>query len=174
MEYNRVLDYVQSQVDKNPNTILKGSADHETGGLTLVDDLDTAVLQAATATAETLETMWEEYNGTDAQAYLANTLLPLYGLANLTVEEVTTLIDNDNLAADVASMMSERVGVAWGTGGHSYVDVELVGYGKARRGDQLKIDMAGGHDNTELVTYQAQLLGVNLEEATQQLRSRSD
>lgn len=173
MEYNRVLNYVQEQIDKNPNTIMMGSADHETGGLTLVDDLDPAVLQAATATAETIGTMWEEYNGTDAQAYLSEILLPLYGLNNLTAAEITTLVDNDDLAADVASMMSERAGVEWGTGGHTYVDVELVGYGKARRGDQLKIDMAGGHDNTELVTYQAQLLGVNLEEVTQQLRAGS-
>lgn len=171
LEYNRVVDFIQKQIERNPNTIMMGSADHETGGLTLVDDLDPSILQAATATAETIADMWEEYNGTDASAYLEDNLLPLYGITDLGSEEVAALIENDDLAADLAALMSERAGLDWGTGSHTYTDVELIGHGKARRGDQLKIDMAGAHDNTELMPYQAELLGVNVEDATRKLRA---
>lgn len=166
-----MVQYVRKQIDRNPETILMGSADHETGGLTLVDDYDPSAIQAATATAETIEEMWDDYNGTDGAAYLTDTLLPLYGLEDLSAEEVDELIANDDLAADIASTMSERIGVNWGTGSHTYTDVELFGYGHARKGDQLKIDMAGGHDNTELMPHQAKLLGVNVEEATRKLRA---
>ncbi|KAG9099944.1 hypothetical protein FRC06_004685 [Ceratobasidium sp. 370] len=84
--YNRVVEYLKTFVDQNPDTILIGTVDHECGGLTLGGIVDTgdsqfnpAPLADAKHSAGYIATAWAEYNGSDPDSYL-NKLFAEYGI----------------------------------------------------------------------------------------------
>lgn len=66
-------------------------------------------------------------------------------------------------------MMTERTGISWSTGSHT-ADTTLLAYANGEMGKQLKVDLAGMWDNTELQWYTQAALGVSLDEVTALLR----
>lgn len=168
--YNDVMQYVREWIDKHPDTVMMSAADHETGGLTL-NGFNPLPLKAATMTTEHAERLWDAYNGTDRRALLKNTILPGYGLGDLSEAEVDTILKNNKLEKDLTSRLSKKAGVNWSTGGHTASDVTLYGYGKGDLGTNLKLDMAGNWDNIQLPKYIERALKISMQQVTEKLRN---
>ncbi|KAH9879728.1 hypothetical protein IAQ61_001547 [Plenodomus lingam] len=168
--YNEVLDYVREWIDAHPDTMMLSAADHECGGLTL-NGFNPLPLRKANMSAEYAESLWETYNGTDRRGYLSTTILPGYGLADLSESDMTSILESEDIASELTERMSEKAGVNWSTGGHTASDVTLYGYASADMGWRLRSDMAGNWDNTELPRYLEGVLGVSMATVTEKLRA---
>lgn len=147
--YNDVMKFVREWIDQHPDTMMMSAADHECGGLTL-NGFDPLPLKDVSMSIEQVERLWDAYNGTDRRAYLADTILPGYGLSDLDDAEIDGILANDDLASDLTERLSDKAGVHWSTGGHTATDITLFGYGNGWRGGNLKSDMAGNWDNTQV------------------------
>lgn len=169
LEYNNVVDIVTKWIDEHPDTAMVSVADHETGGLTLTG-YDPRPLEAGKHSVEYLAGLWSDYDGDDRRGYLTNDILPAYGVADATEAQIKSLLDSQDFAQTLADILNARIGVAWSTGGHSGVDTTLYAYGAGELGNQLKLDLAGSWDNTQLPRYLAEALRVDLDEVTALLR----
>ena len=147
--YNEVIKLVREWIDEHPDTMMLSAADHECGGLTL-NGYNPLPLKEVTMSIEEVERLWEEFDGDDRRAYLADTILLGYGLGDLDDDEIDAILENDDLGADLTERLSDRAGVHWSTDGHSAVDVTLYGYGSGTMGGGLRSDMAGNWDNTQV------------------------
>jgi alkaline phosphatase len=167
--YNDVIKYVREWIDKHPETMMLSAADHECGGLTL-NGFNPLPLKGASMSTEHAKRLWKAYNGTDRTAYLKSTILSGYGLTGLSDADVATIVANNRLTADLSTCLSKNAGVNWSTGGHTASDIILYGYGSGWRGGNIKSDMAGNWDNTELPGYTKELLEVKMSRVTDKLR----
>ncbi|KAF3037072.1 hypothetical protein E8E12_003424 [Didymella heteroderae] len=167
--YNDVMKFVREWIDKHQDTMMLSAADHECGGLTL-NGFNPLPLKGASMTTERATELWKNYNGTDKRAYLKNVILPGYGLGDLSEAEVDTIFKNNKLASDLSTRLSKKAGVNWSTGGHTASDITLFGYGAGWRGGNLRADMAGNWDNTQLPGYIEGVLKVSMKKVTEKLR----
>jgi alkaline phosphatase len=167
--YNDVMKFVQEWIDEHPDTMMMSAADHECGGLTL-NGFDPLPLKDVSMSIEHVGDLWEAFNGTDRRAYLADTILPGYGLGDLGDAEIDGILANDNLVTDLPPLLSKKAGVNFSTGGHTASDVTLHGYGNGWRGGNLKADMSGNWDNTQLPGYIEGILKLSLSDTTAKLR----
>ncbi|TWT08026.1 alkaline phosphatase [Planococcus sp. CPCC 101016] len=85
----------------------------------------------------------------------------LYGLDNLTEEEVNTLKKSKNLQADMTKMLAQRANIGFTTGGHTGEDVFLYAYGPSKP--------FGLVDNTDIAEAMAEFMNFDLEETTDTL-----
>lgn len=160
------------------NTLVVSVADHETGGLTLGRNIDgegiyawepdtvaavqgshDAILSQAQEAAE---------NGEDP----ARVIIEQTGIAGLTNEEHAALIDAFDDAYAFGDVLGEVVArraiIGWTSNGHTAVDVNLYAYGPGASRFQ------GNHDNTFVGAALANLLDVDLQALTTQLREQVD
>lgn len=176
LHYNKVIDYVRTWVDAHPDTQLLSAADHECGGLTLVDEgYNPLILKAANATVEALSTAFTRYTGADAAGFLRSSVYPSYGINNPTAAEVAALVPLKGTAAFANALgrqLSARAGINWSTEQHSAIDVSLFGYGAGSEGKKLRGEMAGNWDNTDLPKYIEQSLKIRMSDATKALRKQ--
>lgn len=85
----------------------------------------------------------------------------LYGLDNLTDEEINDLKSSDSLSADMVNMLADRANIGFSTGGHTGEDVFLYAYGPSKP--------VGLVDNTDLAKAMAKFLNVDLDKSTDKL-----
>lgn len=170
--YNDVVDYVRGWIDEHPDTLMLSAADHECGGLTL-NGFDPLPLKSVNASLEEIQRLWDAYDGSDKRAYLVDEILPASGLDDLSDEEIDELaaMDSDDLITDFSSKISDKAGVNWSTGGHSAVDVTLIGYGAGSKLSELRADLGGNRDNTELPRYIEKILNVDIDGVTDILKA---
>ncbi|KAL4909686.1 hypothetical protein BDW74DRAFT_186208 [Aspergillus multicolor] len=167
--YNDVIAWVVEWIDAHPDTILLSAADHETGGLTL-NGYDPLPLQNATHSRAYLQEVWDERpDGVDEREFLVSEILPAYGLSDVSDAEVDSILNASSIGSGITSLLSNRAGVHWSTGGHTSVDVTLHGYAAGEKRDALRADLAGGWDNTELPRYIEEVLGVDMDAVTEKL-----
>ncbi|KAL1955538.1 hypothetical protein VTO42DRAFT_8492 [Malbranchea cinnamomea] len=175
IEYNEVLDFVRKWIDRNPDTLMLSAADHETGGLTL-NGYNPLSLQYAKNSTEALSELFKDYDGQgdeDDATFLRKTILPAYGVTDATDEEIKSLIPlkgETKFVNALGAILADRAGVHWSTPDHSASDVTLYGYGWKQRGQELKKDMAGNWDNTELPKYVEKVLKLDMKKVTEALR----
>ncbi|KAK0390946.1 hypothetical protein NLU13_0449 [Sarocladium strictum] len=169
LEYNNVMDKVLKWIDAHPDTAMISVADHETGGITLPSRHDPSRLTSATQSIEYLTELWENYDGSDRRGYLTSDILPAYGLSDASGSDIDSILSG-SFASRLSALLSSRAGIAWGTGGHTAVDTTLYAYAVGDMGEQLKLDVAGSFDNTELPWYVADALKVDMDEVTALLR----
>ncbi|KAH8880109.1 alkaline phosphatase [Thozetella sp. PMI_491] len=167
--YNEVMQYVRDWIDAHPETVMMSAADHECGGLSL-NGYNPVPLKGATASTEELGKLWSAYKGDDKLGYLRSTILPAYGLEDVSEAEAREILASTNLGSALSSRLSARAGVQWTTGGHTAVDIVLYGYAAGVNNYVLKGDMAGNWDNTQLPGYIEKVLGVTMADATRLLR----
>src|SRR4051812_31593080 len=77
IQYNEVMDFVRSWIDKHPDTTMLSAADHECGGLTL-PGYNPLILKAANASAEALGSAFSKYTGPDPASFLKTVIFPSY------------------------------------------------------------------------------------------------
>lgn len=172
LEYNKVMDLVRSWINNHPDTVMLSAADHECGGLTL-NRFNPLPLKDATRTTSFLEREFKAYNGDDPATFLRNNILPVYGISNATEKEIENLAKlkgASEFGMTLGHMLAERAGVHWSSGDHTAVDVTLFGHAAGKRILHLKSEMAGNWDNTQLPGYIEKTLGLDVEEATKELR----
>ncbi|KAF2257815.1 alkaline phosphatase [Lojkania enalia] len=169
--YNDVMTFVREWIDKHPDTMMMSAADHECGGLTL-NGFNPLPLKSVSMSIEEVGRLWSSFNGTSAEkrSYLSSTILPGYGLSGLSDSEIDTIFRNNNLGSDLTKRLSSKAGVNWSSGGHTASDITLHGYGSGWRGGNLKADMAGNWDNTQLPGYIEGVLKVKMDKVTAKLR----
>ncbi|KIL45047.1 alkaline phosphatase [Jeotgalibacillus soli] len=85
----------------------------------------------------------------------------LYGLDNLTTEELEKLNSSKNVGSDMTKMLADRANIGFTTGGHTGEDVFLYSYGPSRP--------TGLVENTDLAKKMAQFMGFDLEQLTNKL-----
>ncbi|UYG98232.1 alkaline phosphatase [Cytobacillus firmus] len=85
----------------------------------------------------------------------------LYGLYNLTNDEINRLKESKTLSADMAKLLADRANIGYSTGGHTGEDVFLYAYGPSKP--------YGLVDNTDIAKNMAEFLGFNLEKTTNKL-----
>lgn len=173
--YNSVLAYIKEYIDSHPDTQLLSAADHECGGLTLEDGYNPTVLQKATRTPEYLGSLLAAYQG-DKAPYLKDELLPMYGLENVSDDDVKLLLsiaeERSVSAMKIAAgnMLAAEAGLKWSTEGHTAADVILYGYANPSALRSMKDSVGKNINNIDLPQYIEKVLGLNLANATQALR----
>lgn len=175
--YNEVMAYLADYVAAHPDTQLISAADHETGGLTLPGKWDPRPLAEAARTSEFLVDLLGKYKGNDATRYFRGELLPQYGLGNVTEEKFDAMLakfkksGSDALIVAMGNELAARARIDWSTTGHTSVDVNLYGAAAgSKRMSGMRALIGGIRDNTELPKYVERVLGLNLANATAQLR----
>lgn len=176
--YNEVIAYLKEWVSAHPDTQLLSAADHECGGLTLIDDYDPTVLARVQASGEILGQAFEAYDGDDRAAFLTSQL-PDYGFqkGDYTDDDVAhwlDVYDSDGysvMASAITRAQGALAGINWSSTGHSALDVQLHGYA-ADPADlaYLKTKLGTQNNNIVLPQYVAEVLGVSLDDATDALR----
>ncbi|KAL2819727.1 alkaline-phosphatase-like protein [Aspergillus granulosus] len=175
--YNDVIAWVRDWIDKHPDTILLSAADHETGGLTL-NGYDPLPLRNTTHSRAYLQELWDNGrpsgSADEQREFLVSEILPLAGLTNASDEEIDAILNASSVGSGIAALLSSRAGVDWSTGGHTSVDVTLHGYAAGRKRRDLKADLAGGWDNTELPRYIEEVLDLDMDAVTRRLRRAAE
>lgn len=180
--FNEVMAHLKTYVTSHPDTQLLSAADHECGGLTLMDGFDPTVLARAQNSGEHLEALFDALDdGEDKAAYLKDTLLPLYGLTegSFTDDDVAVWLDvyesegTTAMSTAILHAFAAEAGVNWSTGGHTAADVQLHGFAA---GDDawvaMRRELGTNVNNIELPVYVQKALGLakTMDDATEALR----
>lgn len=175
--YNEVMNYIKEYINKHEDTQMLSAADHECGGLTLVDGFDPTVLAKAQYSNDYLMALFDNYDGNDRAGFLKGEVLPLYGVTNVTDAEVQSFLeiqeneDTAQMGLAILKTFAKQAGVNWSTGGHTAADVVLHGHAKGKKLDEMKHIMGGkNHNNIDLPVYIEKVLGLSMAKATKQLR----
>ncbi|KAI8925546.1 alkaline-phosphatase-like protein [Entophlyctis helioformis] len=176
--YNEAINHVKSFVDKHPDTVMISVSDHETGGLSVGNQLGPAYpvydwypqqIINVQHSGEFIARELKAYTGPDIQGFVKDTVFGKWlGYANYTSEDVAFLSNTTKLNVDlenyVGTIVSNAAGLGWATHGHSAVDVNLYAYGA--NADEL----SGNHENTEIGRFIARHLRLNVDKVTRDLK----
>lgn len=176
LEFDEVFQAAIEYAQKQGDTSVIATADHETGGLTIgsqnIYDAYLDVFEKVTASSETIGPELEEAE-TDEQ--LRAIVKKYTSIDDLETDEMEILRDGLLWDRSVSSygregafnaIIAKRGIFGWTGHGHTGVDVGVYGYGPAA---EL---LRGFNDNTDFAKAGAEALGLNLEEATKQLQER--
>jgi len=171
LEYQHLVEFVKDWIDQHPDTAMISVADHETGGLTLPDGWDPRPLSAASHSAAYIQAQIDAYAGNDTSAFFARQLAS-YGLGGeiLNATTAASLAASEDFEADLVNVMNEETGLHFSTGGHTAVDVVLYAYAHGKMGEELRRDLAGNHDNTEIPRFIERYLRLDMDAVTRELR----
>lgn len=163
------LDFVA----QDGNTLLISVADHETGGLTLGRSIDGRsgyawhpqvvarvkashgpIMAALRARSGEVATVLQEFTEID-------------DLSEAETEALTSAADSGGrgLSGVLVEIISRRAAIGWTTGGHTAVDVRLHAAGVGSE------QLAGNHDNTFIARIIEQMLDLDLDGLTRQIRA---
>lgn len=162
------LDFAKQHQD----TAIVSVTDHGNGGITIGNASTTrtydklplshfiAPLKKASLTGEGIAAKLNEER-TNVKEVMAQ----YFGITDLTDEEVEAIAaaPASSMNYTVGPIMSKRASIGWTTGGHTGEDVVL--YSWSPDGDNL----TGVVENTDIAWYMARKLGVDLDQASQQL-----
>jgi alkaline phosphatase len=171
LEYNHLIEFVKDWIDQHPDTAMISVADHECGGLTLPAGWDPRPLSAASHSAEFIQAQVDAYEeGGDKASFFAEQF-ESYGLGSV-INAITaaSLVESEDFELDLVNLMNEETGMHFSTDGHTAVDVVLYAYAHGNMGDQLRRDLAGNHDNTEIPRLIEKYLRLDMDEVTRRLR----
>lgn len=159
-------------VERDGNTLLISVADHETGGLTLGRSIDGRsgyawhpqvvagvkasqgpIMAALRARSDEVAAVLQEFTGIDDLSEAeAQSLAAAAGTGR-------------GLAGVLGEIIARRAAIGWTTGGHTAVDVRLHAAGVGSE------QLVGNHDNTFVGRIIEQMLGLELDALTQQMRA---
>lgn len=159
-------------VERDGNTLLISVADHETGGLTLGRSIDgrsgyawhPQVVARVKASHGPIMAALRERSG--EVATVLREFTEIDDLSEAETEALASAAESGGrgLSGVLVEIISRRAAIGWTTGGHTAVDVRLhaAGVGRER--------LAGNHDNTFIGRIIEQMLGLDLDGLTRQIR----
>jgi alkaline phosphatase len=173
LAYDDAVAAAQRFAERDGETLLLSTADHGTGGLSLGRNIDgegryawkpSALAEVEASHGVMMRQVLEE--GADP----ATVLRRQAGVDSLAAGEREMLAEAveaesyGRLEAALSEIIGRRAVVGWTTGGHTAVDVGLYGYGPGAE------RFVGHHDNTYVGAELAELLGVDLDALTAEIR----
>ncbi|KAA8647301.1 hypothetical protein EYZ11_013404 [Aspergillus tanneri] len=178
-----VLEFLER--DSTPGVLISTS-DHETGGLSGARQLHTTypdykwlpgVLANASHSSEYANQKLEEYLSKETdqskrQDFARSLLEKALGIVDATDKEVNSLVDRNSPVYPqyvFADIISRRAQIGWATHGHSAVDVNI--YASSTKDAWPLI---GNHENTEVGSFLADYLNIDLNSVTERLRASSE
>ncbi len=173
VEYNKVMNTIADWIDEHPDTVMISAARHETSSLSISEnDFDVRPLKYAAHSIEHLTRLWYDYPGNNREAFLLDKILPRYGLLDATEEEVEVILKEGNLPETLANLLSQRTGTTWSPKASDHTDAHtaLYTYAVGDMRQQLKQELEGLGDITELPEYLEKVLGVSIREVTELMR----
>ncbi|KAI9035550.1 alkaline phosphatase [Aspergillus affinis] len=177
-----VLEFLEQ--DDTPGVVVSTS-DHETGGLAAARQLHPSypdylwlpgVLANASHSSEYTNKKFREYLSQESdkskqRKYTRDLLAETLGVTDASKEEIDLLLDPNSPhdSANVfADIISRRAQIGWSTHGHSAVDVNIYA-----SSTQDAWPLVGNHENTEVGSFLADYLDLDLKHVTEKLRSSS-
>jgi alkaline phosphatase len=148
IEYNKVVSLVSKWIDEHPDTVMISVADHDTGGLSLTSGYDLCCLKDVAHSVDYWSGLWDDYEGDSPHDYLVEEILPNYGFADASTEEIEALLEGD-FGENLAEFLSDHVSFVRGTGGHTAADTTLHTYGVGGREAVKQVKLAGHLGVTE-------------------------
>lgn len=158
---------------KDGNTVVLSATDHGNGGISIGNAATTGTydkdplskfmdqLKKAKFTGEGIEKQINE-----DKSNIREVVAEYYGISDLTDDEVAAIAKTKagSMNSTVGPMISKRANIGWTTGGHTGEDVVLYAYHP-----NSAFKLSGVIDNTDLAKYTAEVLGLNLADATKKL-----
>lgn len=185
LAYDQAWTDVKAWVSKQENPydyIVLSMADHDTGALGLPDDWSPTRMLNATASAEYLAA-WAAPQVANqtldfVRDFINNEIIGQLGIPALNGSSLDylaeVLLENDGYVPGntLSEAANNYTGLAWGTGGHSSVDVNLYLY---PNDDDSVIQAAKGtHKNVWVGQWIAEYLGMDLAAIKEQLVEQED
>ena len=176
LAYNKAMLAMREWIDEHDDspTVLISTADHECGGLTIGKEISTEpgywydpqYFAGSKASSGVLASAWKKYAGADQKAFLKTEIFGKYGINNPTEEELAQglALKTSGFEAFLTKALSSRLGVNWGTGGHTASDVTLFGWGVGHE------KFAGSRDNVEVGQFVAKTLGLDLKKVGRKIQ----
>jgi alkaline phosphatase len=169
LAYDDAVAAARRFAERDGETLLLATADHETGGLSLGRDGRYAWKPSALAEVEAshramMQALTED--GADPAAVL-DRQAGVDSLAEGEREMLADAIETESYStfdAALSEIIGRRAVVGWTTGGHTAVDVGLYGYGPGAE------RFVGHHDNTYVGTELAELMNFDLGSLTEEIR----
>ncbi|KAJ2641948.1 vacuolar alkaline phosphatase [Coemansia sp. RSA 1694] len=167
IEYWNAVAAVRKFVDTHPDTLLIGTSDHETGGLTIgfdpeyvwYPDVLTPVKSSAEAICAQIRPLSK--NRDKLKDIVMTQVMPTQlGIDDATEEEIHDIVKGAGGSSKackhaVGHVVSDRARLGWTTGGHTDVDVALYAYGAGSS------NIRGSKDNTHVGQLLADFLDVD-------------
>lgn len=172
LAFDEALRVALDFVEGDGNTLLISVADHETGGMTLGRNIDGRshygwypdVVAAVRASHGPIVAALA-VEGRDA----ADVIAEYAGIDDLSDEELeglrASIADGRGTNSVLGEIIARRAVVGWTTGGHTGVDVRLHAVGPGSRA------LVGNHDNSFIGRHIAQMLDLDLDSLTQEIRA---
>ncbi|TWT00552.1 alkaline phosphatase [Planomicrobium sp. CPCC 101079] len=152
---------------KDGNTMVIAVSDHGNSGITMgnqntnssypetpVSDYIEPLKKASMTIEGALKTLKSDRSNIEEAA-------ALYGLDNLTEDEVNKLKASKNVQSDMVKMLAQRANIGYTTGGHTGEDVFLYAYGPSKP--------FGLVDNTDIAKTMAEFMDFDLEKTSDKL-----
>lgn len=183
LAFNDAVATALEFANRDQNTLVVVVSDHETGGLTLARNRNgegiyawhPEVLDNVSASTTAIADSVRALRSSDADSAtvaqrISDTVSRLTGVSDISDERLRRLTDVKGqyaLGKAVAPIVNRPALVGWTTYGHTAVDVNLYAYGPGAN------RFSGNRDNTYVGRTLADLLNVNLEQLTEQLRAET-
>jgi len=149
-ELNEAFKEALSFLKKDPDTLILVTADHETGGLTLLYPR----LQLIKSQKATNELIVSLIKNKDINQSL-KTVHELTGIKDIKEEEIKKIKESSTPEIELSKILNERYEVRWSTVGHTCANVNVYAFGK-------KAELfTGVYENTELAIKMFSAAGVS-------------
>ena len=152
---------------KDGNTMVIAVSDHGNSGITM-GNLNTNSIYPNTPVSTYIDSLKKASMTIEGALSQLKTdksnlseVAALYGLDDLTAEEIEKLHSSKNIGADMVKMLAERAHIGYSTGGHTGEDVFLYSYGPSRP--------TGLVENTDLAKKMAQFMDFDLGKLSKKL-----
>lgn len=174
LEFDEAFGAAIEYAEKDGNTSVIATADHETGGLTIgrdnIYDAYLDVFEPITASSEKIGT---ELADAKSEEDIQDIVKEYTGIDDLSEDEVKTIMSGNLLDGEPSSyeregsfnaVIAKRSAIGWTGHGHTGVDVGVYGYGPAA---EL---LQGFNDNTDFAKAGAQALGLDMDKVSYTLQ----
>lgn len=152
---------------KDGNTMVIAVSDHGNSGITM-GNMNTNSIYPNTPVSTYIEPLKKASMTVEGALSKLKTdksnlaeVAALYGLDDLTTEELEKLNSSKNIGADMIKMLAERAHIGYTTGGHTGEDVFLYSYGPSKP--------TGLVENTDLAKKMAQFMDFDLSKLSKKL-----
>ncbi|KJE97608.1 alkaline phosphatase [Capsaspora owczarzaki ATCC 30864] len=186
LAYQDAVQVVKQYAQKNPNTLVVSTSDHETGGMTLGVQTDyleypeyewtpyplQRQLNSTEVLAKAIRKLYDD--GGNVTDYLVSTVLPVYlGIPSWTESDIQAILDGLQLYIGNGSdfylkkplniLVSNAAGIGWTTPGHSGVDVNLYAMGSSSS------KIVGNLENTQVGQLIEEIFSFDLDAITKKV-----
>ncbi|KAJ2796946.1 vacuolar alkaline phosphatase [Coemansia furcata] len=176
IQYWETVAAVRSFVDKNRDTAMIGTSDHETGGLALGTEHDylwyPKYLKPVKKSSEVICRELGKVAANERDNFVRNTVIPSYlGVSNVTDADVSSVLraaesSSTKCKLAVGLIVSRLAHISWSTDGHSAVDVGLYAHGRGTE------KLRGSYENTQVGEFLRDYLQVDLAPVTKRLSNQ--